>query len=94
MAKRKSSSKLKAPTLPSPEVDFIETDGVEIEEAQPAAEEPEKEEWGNLNYGIRRGDTLDSIAEKFGTTVAKILKDSGIKDPSSLQAGHRLIIKK
>lgn len=47
-----------------------------------------------INYAVRRGDTLASIAEKFDTTEKRILKDSGIEDASSVCAGQRLVIKK
>lgn len=47
-----------------------------------------------INYAVRRGDTLSAIAKKYGTTVDKLVKDNGIKNPNLIYAGQRLIIKK
>lgn len=45
-----------------------------------------------INYGVRRGDTIDTIAEKYGVTVEKLRKDNGIKEGDQLAGGQRLII--
>ena len=47
-----------------------------------------------IHYAVRRGDTLESIAEKFDTTVKKIIKDSCIDGTDGVSAGQRLVIKK
>lgn len=56
----------------------------------PKAEAVEREV---IHYAVRRGDTLESIAEKFGTTVKKILSDNKAVDADSVSAGQRLTIK-
>ena len=43
-------------------------------------------------YDIQRGDTLESIAGKFGVTVDAIIKANQIADAGSLQPGQRLVI--
>jgi LysM repeat protein len=43
-------------------------------------------------YTVKRGDTLSSIAARFGTTVAAIQKRNGIADPSLIHVGEVLEI--
>lgn len=45
---------------------------------------------GNGYHTIRRGDTLSSIALKYGTTVNRLCKLNGIKANTKIQAGKRL----
>ena len=45
-------------------------------------------------YAVKRGDTLTSIARRFGTTVAKIAADNNIKNPNLIYAGQILKIYK
>jgi LysM repeat protein len=41
---------------------------------------------------VKFGDTLSSIAQKFGVTVAAIQKLNGIKDPRLIHPGQVLQI--
>ena len=41
-------------------------------------------------YSIRRGDTLTSLAKKFGTSVDALAKANNIKDPDRIKAGSTL----
>jgi LysM repeat protein len=41
---------------------------------------------------VRRGETLTSIARLYGVTLAALEKANGIKDPSLITVGQRLII--
>lgn len=43
-------------------------------------------------YTVQSGDTLYSIAQRFGTTVQAIAEANGITDPSQINAGDVLII--
>lgn len=45
-------------------------------------------------YTVKRGDTLSSIAKKFGTTYQKIAKDNNISDPNKIYPNQKLVIKK
>ncbi len=47
--------------------------------------------WG-CYYVVRRGDTLFSIARRFGTTIGAIAQANGISNPSYIRAGQRLMI--
>ena len=47
-----------------------------------------------ISYAVRRGDTLSGIAQRYGTTVDRLVKDNGIKNPNLIFPGQRLIIKK
>lgn len=43
-------------------------------------------------YTIKKGDTLSAIAKRFGTTVAKLVKDNNIKNPNLIHPGQKLNI--
>jgi LysM repeat protein len=43
-------------------------------------------------YVVQQGDTLASIAQQFGTTVAVIRSANGIDDPNSILIGQVLVI--
>ena len=43
-------------------------------------------------YGIKRGDTLSSIAKRYNTTVEKLCIANNIKDPNKIIAGQEIII--
>lgn len=42
---------------------------------------------GTLTYTVARGDTLWSIANHFGTTVAALVEANAIPDPDVIQIG-------
>ena len=44
-------------------------------------------------YTVKSGDTLSSIAKKYGTTYQKIAKDNNISNPNKIYPGQKLIIK-
>ena len=62
---------------------FLLTAGLVV--AQEPTPEPEV-------YVVKRGDTLYSIAESFGTTVKAIASANEIKDPSLIVVGQKLVI--
>lgn len=43
-------------------------------------------------YTVQPGDTLYAIAEKYGTTVDKIVRQNGIRTPDEIYPGLRLRI--
>ena len=47
-----------------------------------------------ISYAVRKGDTLSSIAARYGTTWQKIAKDNNLSNPNFIIPGQRLIIKK
>lgn len=47
-----------------------------------------------ISYAVRKGDTLSSIAARYGTTWQKIAKDNNLSNPNLIIPGQRLIIKK
>lgn len=43
-------------------------------------------------YVVQTGDTIHSIAEKFGVAAQKIVQDNGLNNPNSLVIGQTLVI--
>ena len=43
-------------------------------------------------YMVKSGDTLSSIAKKYGTTYQKIAKDNNISNPNKIYPGQKLTI--
>lgn len=52
-----------------------------------------KAEPASVTYTVKAGDTLSSIAKKYGTTYQKIAKDNGISNPNLIHPGQKLVIK-
>jgi LysM repeat protein len=48
---------------------------------------PEKEE-----YVVKRGDTLEKVARRFGTTVGLIVTGNRLTNPDLIKAGDRLLV--
>ena len=44
-------------------------------------------------YTVKRGDTLSAIAARYGTTVAKLVRDNGIKNANLIYPGQVIVIK-
>ncbi|MBO9371644.1 MAG: LysM peptidoglycan-binding domain-containing protein, partial [Chloroflexi bacterium] len=47
---------------------------------------------GEQVYVVRSGDTLYSIARRFGVTVQAIQQRNGLADPNNIKVGQQLII--
>ena len=47
-----------------------------------------------ITYSVKRGDTLSSIAARYGTTVSKLVKDNNIKNPNLIYPGELIKIYK
>ena len=47
---------------------------------------------GPRRYVVRRGDTLLTIAQRFGASLQRILQINGIRDPDQIQQGQELRI--
>ena len=59
---------------------------------EPIATPPPPAITGGCYYVVWRGDTLFSIARRFGTTIGAIAQANGISNPRYIRAGQRLII--
>ena len=59
---------------------------------EPTATPPPPAVTGGCYYVVQRGDTLFSIARRFGTTIAAIAQANGLSNPRYIRAGQRLII--
>lgn len=59
-----------------------------------AVDVPKQEEQsGGIVYTVKRGDTLTKIANKYGVTVASLVKENGIANPNRISVGQKIIIK-
>lgn len=43
-------------------------------------------------YTVKSGDTLSAIAKKYATTVSKLVNINGIKNPSRIYVGQKIVI--
>ena len=48
---------------------------------------------GAVYYTVKKGDTLSSIAKRYGTTYQKIAQLSGIKNPNVIRVGQKVRVK-
>lgn len=62
---------------------------VEDQKEEPIKEEPQETQ---IRYTVKLGDTLGAIAEKYGTTVDRIVKDNGIPNRNLIYPGAVYII--
>ena len=46
----------------------------------------------NQVHVVRRGETLSSIATRYGTTTQAIVRSNGLPNPNYIYAGQRLVI--
>ena len=53
----------------------------------------EQSEAAKEYYIVKRGDTLTAIAKKYKTTVNKLVKLNGIKNPDLIKVGQKLRVK-
>lgn len=51
-------------------------------------EEPKKEEAKEINYVVKKGDTLTKIANKYNTTYQKLASYNNLKDPNKIYIGQ------
>ncbi len=45
-----------------------------------------------IEYYVQTGDTLAIIADRYGSTVQRIMQENGLKDANTIQVGQKLII--
>ena len=53
---------------------------------------PEVKEVKYTIYTVKKGDTLSKIAKTYRTSVSKLQKDNGIKDPNKIYVGQKIRI--
>lgn len=56
------------------------------------AGEPVEEPKEEVVYYVKKGDTLSSIARRYGTTWAKLAENNGIKNPNLIYVGQKIVI--
>lgn len=47
---------------------------------------------GSMDYSVKRGDTLTSIAARYGVSVSAILEANDITNPDLIRVGQQLVI--
>jgi LysM repeat protein len=63
---------------------FAETRAVAAKVAVPAAR--------RIRHTVQRGDTLYSLAARYGTTIDAIIAENRLRSPRSLRAGQTLTL--
>lgn len=63
-----------------------------VQPEPPTPPEPQPEE--NVYHTVVRGDNLTKLAQKYGSTVAEIVKWNNIKNPNLIYVGQVLIVAK
>lgn len=58
----------------------------------PVAGSPAQSNPGGSVYTVQSGDTLSSIAAKYGTTVAALQSSNSLDNPNSIFVGQKLVI--
>jgi LysM repeat protein len=61
-------------------------------QVEPAATPPPPAVTEGCYYVVQRGDTLFSIARRFGATIGAIAQANGLSNPRYIRAGQRLVI--
>ncbi len=46
-----------------------------------------------MNYTVKRGETIESIAKKFGTTADAIRKESHLNKKSRIRTGQTIKVR-
>ena len=75
------------------EIDIIEGDTKEKEEAAKKAEAERKAAASVQYHTIRQGDTLGALARKYHTTVRKLCQLNGISERTTLRLGKKLRVR-
>ena len=75
------------------EIDIIEGDTKDKEEAAKKVEAERKAAASVQYHTIRQGDTLGAIARKYHTTVRKLCQLNGISERTTLRLGKKLRVK-
>ena len=80
-------------TLPTP-IPLTTAPATAVSTAAPAptTAPPPSTTGGEVTYVVQRGDTLYSIARRYGTTVQAIAVRNGIANPSLIRVGQTLTI--
>ena len=56
------------------------------------SEEPAEEPKEEVVYYVKKGDTLSSIARRYGTTWSRLAEKNGIKNPNLIYVGQKIVI--
>jgi len=80
-------------TAPAAAVQATPTPTLEPAADLSAAEPPAEAAREPIYYTVEPGDTLESIARQFDTTVAALLEANGLEDPDLLLVGQRLVVR-
>jgi LysM repeat protein len=68
---------------------MLETPAADLSVAEPPAEAMHEP----VYYTVEPGDTLESIARQFDTTVAELLEANQLENPDLLLVGQRLVVR-
>lgn len=75
------------------EIDILEGDAKDKEEAAKKAEEERKAAAAIQYHTVRQGDTLGKLAVKYHTSIKTLCRLNGIKETTILQLGRKLRVR-
>ncbi len=81
-----------AATLMSGSITVLPESGTPVPTAVPTAQPTAVPTPGGFTYCVQWGDTLYSIARRFGVTIDAIVAANGLANPNQIRAGQILII--
>lgn len=86
-------------TPPPPVVENTEIPAPVVTSTDPVMDEPGTTGTGKTGgvgvkyHTVKKGDTVYSLAKKYGTTSAKLLKWNGLKSAKALKVGQKLKVR-
>ena len=85
---------VEAPADSSKTTSSIDSTAVTSPPARVQSEKPETGSQKDIVYIVKKGDTLNSIAKRYNTTIKELMTYNGIKNANAIQIGQKIKIPK
>lgn len=83
---------VEAPADSSKTTSSIDSTAVTSPPARVQSEKPETGSQKDIVYIVKKGDTLNSIAKRYNTTIKELMTYNGIKNANAIQIGQKIKI--